>query len=321
MVSVSRKKIKGKYYAYMNRSFRLPDGKVVTISKRLGKTDESKNLKLIEKKYMEFMIEKECEIAGNWAANKYRTNYVFSQDAIRKLEKIRINYNYLLKKMDKTRKKDIFDRFTANFTYDSNAIEGSSLTLKDVSIIIFDKETVTGKPLREIYETRNSRQVTDLILKKKFKISHSDIIRLHRILMKDIDSRKGYKKIPNIIFRSDKEVHTTLPENVRKEMTDLINWCNASKMHPLETASVFHGRFEKIHPFEDGNGRVGRFLINVILINKGYPPIIVRKTSRQAYMSSLLAFDSGYEDKLKNFLLNRFKDTFGKFFEIYVKYA
>ncbi|MDI6721719.1 MAG: Fic family protein, partial [Candidatus Aenigmarchaeota archaeon] len=205
---------------------------------------------------------------------------------------------------------------------DSNAIEGNSLTLKDVSIVIFDNENIAGKSLREIYETRNSRIVTGMVLKKKFSVNNRDIIKMHRLLMKDIDVRIGYKKIPNIIYRTEKEVQTTPPERVEKEMTQLIKWYESNKkIHPLELAAIFHGNFEKIHPFEDGNGRVGRFLINVILIENGYPPVIIRKTSRQAYMSALAAFDSGYEDKLKRFILDRFKDTYRKFFEIYVKYA
>ncbi len=147
---------------------------------------------------------------------------------------MRTDYGRLVKKMDKARMKDVFDRFTANFTYDSNAIEGSSLTLKDVSVIMFDRESVAGKPLREIYETRNSRMVVEMILKGKFDITHKDIIRMHRILMKDIVQRIGYKKIPNVIYRAEKEVHTTAPENVEKEMSAMIRWYKSSNLHPLK---------------------------------------------------------------------------------------
>jgi Fic family protein len=321
MVSITWKKIKGRKYAYISHSFRLPDGKVNTVTKRLKEGEETKNRKRVVEKYKEFFAEKEKDLHAKWAVENYRTGYVFSPEEIKKTEEMRVAYGYLIKRLDKVRLKDVFDRFTANFTYDSNAIEGSSLTLKDVAVIMFDKESVPNKPLREIYETRNSRLVVDMILKKKFKISHNDIIRMHRILMKDVDVRTGYKKIPNVIFRAEKEVHTAPPENVEKEMSKLIDWFHGSDLHPLEKAAIFHGRFEKIHPFEDGNGRVGRFLVNVILVNNSYPPLIIRKTTRQAYMSALMAFDTGYQDKLKRFFLGRFKDTFRKFFEIYIKYA
>ncbi|MBI2578335.1 MAG: Fic family protein [Candidatus Aenigmarchaeota archaeon] len=321
MVRVSWKRIGGRKYAYLAHSIRLPDGTVTTITKRLEEGDERKGSGALARKYSAFLSEKEKDMAGKWATKHYNGSYIFSSEEMRKIEAAGVGYARLLKKLDKARKKDILDRFTANFTYDSNAIEGNSLTLKDVAIVMFEKETVPGKPLREIYETRNSRAVVELIMRRKLGITQKDIIRMHRILMRDIDTRTGYKRIPNVIFRAEREVPTTPPEDVEKEMGKLIEWYNNSGLHPLEKAAIFHGRFEKIHPFEDGNGRVGRFLINVILVNSGYPPLIIRKTSRRAYMSALTAFDNGHEDKLKRLMLRHFKDTFRKFFEIYIRYA
>ena len=206
MVAVSWKEIRGKKYAYLNYSFRLPDGRVVTITKRLKEGEETKSKSILVRKYRDFFIEKERLLSANWAVNRYKISYIFSAEEIKKIEAMRLAYRYLIKKLDKVRLKDVFDRFTAIFTYDSNAIEGSSLTLKDVAVIMFDKESVQNKPLREIYETRNSRIVVDMILEKKFRISHEDITRMHRLLMKDIDVRAGYKKIPNVIYRAEKEV-------------------------------------------------------------------------------------------------------------------
>jgi len=322
MVSISRKKIKGRIYKYLSKSVRLPGGRVTTIVKLLKPGENIKDVGALWKKYEDYFDPKEKELLVKWSVKTYEKSYVFSEEELRKAEVIKVSYRRLIKKLDKQRLKDVFDRFTVNFTYDSNAIEGNSLTLKDVSVIVFNNETVSGKSLREIFETRNSRQVVDMILAKKFSISHKDIVKMHNVLMRDIDTRKGYKKIPNIIYRTEREVKTTPPELVEKEMTKLIDWYNKSaNIHPLERAAIFHGKFERIHPFEDGNGRVGRFLINVILVSNGYPPLIIRKTSRIAYMSSLSAFDSGYEDKFKRFLLQKFKETYRKFFEVYVKYA
>lgn len=321
MAYISWKTIKGKRYAYLIRSSRLPDGKITKISKHLVHGDEKKNPKILAKKYGKHFDKKEAEMAAKWALQQYKTGNILSEEEIRKTETIRVAYNRLIKKLGKEQLKDVFDRFTANFTYDSNAIEGNSLTLKDVAIVMFEKETIPNKSLHEIYETRNSRAVVDMILRKRFKVTHKDIIKMHHMLMRDIDPRRGYKKIPNIIYRQEKEVHTTPPENVEKEMTKLIDWFNASKIHPLERTAIFHGRFEKVHPFEDGNGRVGRFLINIMLVNNGYPPLIIRKTSRHAYVSALTAFDNSYEDKLKRFILERFKKTYKKFFEVYAEYV
>ena len=95
---------------------------------------------------------------------------------------------------------------------------------------------------------------------------------------------------------------------------------NKDNIPPLQKAALFHGKFEKIHPFEDGNGRVGRLLINIILLNNGYPPLIIRKTHRVSYFNALEAFDNGHPDKLYRFLLEKYKNTYEKFFKVYVKY-
>ncbi len=308
------KTIKGKKYRYVVKSIRLPDGSVKQLS-RLVKSDKSST------KLTDYFLSKEIEANVKFALSQFKPGNVFIAEEIAKIEKMRVHYKHLLKKLTEADIRDMFDRFTANFTYDSNAIEGNSLTLKDVQIVMFENAVIKGKNLREIYETRNSRTVVDLILKKKFDISHESIIKIHKILMRDIDTRVGYKKIPNFIV--GRNFGTTPPERVHEEMEKLIRFHNDAigKTHPLEIAAELHGRFERIHPFSDGNGRVGRFLINVVLADNGYPPLIIRKTARDSYMNVLGAFDNGYGDKLKRFLLERYKETFRKFFEIYIKYA
>ena len=314
MVHISEKTIKGKRYTYLVSSIRLPDGSIKKMSK-IVKTRQP-NIK----KYSDYFLEKEKELNTNWALEKFGTNKVLGKDDIRKVESIRIEYKYLVRKLTKEQIKDVLDRFIVNFTYDSNALEGNSLTLKDVAIVIFEKMYPKDKDLREIYETRNSRSVLDLLLKKKFKISHESIIKMHKMLMKDIDTRSGYKKIPNFLI--GKRLQTTPPEKVYSEMTKLIEWYeeNIEKVHPILAASIFHSRFEKIHPFEDGNGRVGRFLVNIILVNNGYPPLIVRKTSRTAYFTCLEASDNNHYDKIQRFFIEKFKNTYKNFFEVYIKY-
>jgi Fic family protein len=142
---------------------------------------------------------------------------------------------------------------------------------------------------------------------------------MHKLLVKDMGVQEGYKRIPNYVI--GRKVETTLPEDVEKEMNDLIDWVKKEKsMHPIQKAALLHGRFEKIHPFDDGNGRVGRFLINVLLINEGYAPLIIRKSQRIAYMKALEDFDNGYTKNLERFLLDKYKNTFKNFFQIYVKY-
>ncbi|MBU0957963.1 MAG: Fic family protein [Nanoarchaeota archaeon] len=307
------KTIKGKKYKYAVKSVRLPDGKSISLEK-VYKNETKKQLN-------EFFDKKEMQENYNFILKRSKPDHILTQEEFNKIEQIKFDYKKIIKKLSKTSLKDLFDRFTANFTYESNALEGNSLTLKDVAIVMFENASIKNKDLREIYETRNSRKVIDLIIKNKFKISHENIIKIHKILTKDLDIQQGYKKVPNVII--GRKLKTTPPEKVHKEMNNLINWYNKNKeiIHPIKLVSIFHGRFEHIHPFEDGNGRVGRLLINLILMKNKYPPLIIRKSQRIKYINSLEHFDSNREDYLLRFLLERFKDTYKKFFEIYIKYV
>ncbi len=318
MAHISTKRISGKEYTYLIKSVRLPDSSVKKLAKLIKEKGSRKGL---ENKYSVYFLEKEKEANIQWALKTFTADNIFTEEEIRKIEAIRIDYKRILKKLSKEQKKDIFDRFIVNFTYESNALEGNSLTLKDVAIVIFDKMSIEGKDLREIYETRNSRKVLDLVLAGRFAIGHESIIKIHTLLMKDIDTRQGYKKLPNFLL--GKRLETTPPEKVYSEMAKLIEWYNQNigKMHPLQAASIFHSKFEKIHPFEDGNGRTGRFLVNAILVNNGYPPLIIRKTSRTAYFSCLEAADNNHYNKIERFFLEKFKKTYRNFFEIYAKYV
>ena len=138
--------------------------------------------------------------------------------------------------------------------------------------------------------------------------------------MKDMDVPVGYKKLPNFVLGSS--LKTSLPENVYNDMNDLIKWYNnnVGRIHTLELSALFHGRFLKIHPFQDGNGRVARILSNAILINNKYPPLIIRTTLRQKYLHSLQASDRGSSINLMRLFIERYKETFKKFFEVYAKY-
>ena len=318
MVYFSEKTINGKKYIYLMKSIRLPDGKVVSLQKII---DKKGNLEKLGEKYRSFFEQKEKEAYANFAARNYNTAGVYSKDELAKIEAMKVDYQSLIKGFSKEQHKDVFDRFIANFTYESNAIEGSSLTLKDVSIVMFEERSLEGKDLREIWETRNSREVMEKILNGKFKINEKDIIKMHKMLMKNIDGRIGYKQFPNEILGSS--VKLTPPEKVEEEMGKLVGLYekNSDRLHPLQMSAVFHGKFERIHPFADGNGRVGRFIVTAMLINEGYPPLIIRKTHREAYIKAIEDFQRGYATNLERFFLEKYKKTFEKFFAVYAKYV
>ncbi len=317
MVYIRTRVISGRTYRYLSKSVRLQDGSVRSIQKLVKEelsTDE------LYGKYADYFANAQARLDLERVLSLYGTDPIYTKQQVGKVEAMRMGYKRLLSRLTPAQKRDVFDRFVANYTYDSNALEGNSLTLKDVSLVLFENKAADGKDLREIYETRNSRKVLDLVLEGKFRVREKDIIRMHALFMEDIDERRGYKMLPNYLLGRD--VPLTPPEKVREETQKLISWYDVSlkRTHPLKLAALFHGRFLRIHPFEDGNGRVGRFLSNVILTANDYPPIIIRRTMRASYLKCLADYDRGYTANLERFFLEKYKKTYEDFFAVYAKY-
>lgn len=316
MAFVITKNIKGKKYFYFEASVRLHTGlkKFSLYMKNYLPSDKE-----VLSVYEHQLKEKITRALTASAAEYYGTNGIFTQETIEKMERMKLGYKELLKQLTSKQYQDIIDRFAVNFTYESNAIEGNSLTLKDVTMLFHENTTPHGTHLRDIHETLNTRKALTLLFYHKIKIREKDILALHETLVQDTGVSFGYKKFPNFLL--GRNVQTTAPENVVLEMQKLLLWYHSqTKMHPLQKAALFHARFEKIHPFEDGNGRVGRILLNAILLEHGYPPLIIRKTQRVAYFAALGAADKNHHDKLFRFLIEKYKKTYQQFFEVYVRY-
>ena len=318
MAFISSKMINGKKRHYLEKSIRLLDGNVKKFSVYLKDYNPKGKYKELGY-YKKLLDNKAYNESIEFASKYYRKLNVFSEDLLKRLEEIKLDYNKITKKLSHNQTQDVIDRFTVNFTYESNAIEGNSLTIKDVTMILQEKKVIKNKDLREIYETVNTKEAMNLIFSNKLKINEDDIKKLHQILVKNTGINYGYKEIPNILI--GRNVKTTAPEKVKQEMDKLIEGYQQNKdMHPLQKVADFHGKFERIHPFEDGNGRTGRLLINIMLLEYGYPPLIIRKSHKINYFNALSAFDNNSESKLYWFLIGKYKSTYRKFFEIYVKY-
>jgi Fic family protein len=118
-------------------------------------------------------------------------------------------------------------------------------------------------------------------------INHETICSIHDELLENIDARKGYRTTGVRVFKAN--FKSTPAPYVKTDMELLLKWYreNKNKLHPLVIAIIFHHKFEKIHPFMDGNGRTGRMLLNYILLKNNYPPTIIRKKNRTAYLEKL----------------------------------
>lgn len=171
--------------------------------------------------------------------------------------------------------------FRVEWTYNSNAIEGNTLSLIETKLVLEDGLTVGGKKLREHFEVINHSEAISYvqdIVNRDLELSEVVVKSIHQLVLKNIDDQNAgrYRMINVGISGSQHNPphYTVVPEN----MEQLIQWYHQEKtlLHPVELAAQFHFRFVYIHPFTDGNGRTARLLMNLILMCFGYPPAIVK---------------------------------------------
>ncbi|QQG39414.1 MAG: Fic family protein [Candidatus Aenigmatarchaeota archaeon] len=185
-----------------------------------------------------------------------------------------------------------YEYFVSLFTYDSNAIEGNTLTLEETAQLLFEG-IVPPKSLREVNEALNHKKAFDALLAYRGDMSKKLVCKLHELVVKDtlrkeLEPQTGKYRSVQVYIRGV-DWFPPKPKNVPREMKNLLSWYskNRKKLHPVVLASYFHAAFEMAHPFVDGNGRVGRLLMNFILRKNGYPMVNVPNRIKRRYYAAL----------------------------------
>lgn len=188
--------------------------------------------------------------------------------------------------------KNLKDWFRVELTYTSNAIEGNTLTRQETALILEKGITVEGRTLTEHLEAINHAQALDFIEtlaeKKREELFQPDILAIHGFILAKIDYANAgrYRSVPVRIAGS--RVIMPNPARVPQLMGEFEKWLHSpNEYHPVKLAADAHYKLVSIHPFIDGNGRVSRLLMDLLLIQSGYPPALIRKEDRGRYINSL----------------------------------
>jgi len=227
--------------------------------------------------------------------------------------------------------KTVEEKLLIEWTYNSNAIEGSTLTQGETLFFLKNGLTVEGKPFKDYIDARNHAEAIEFlydVVKNNREISTSLIKEFNAFLLSGIKStpaidRDGnktekkaapgeYKILPNHVLQNDGTIHKYVePIQVAPEMENLCGWIkdNIDKTHPVKVAAVAHYNMVRIHPFDDGNGRGARILMNLILINMGFPPAIIKNENRRKYIEALTEADKGNLNKFTEFIAEACIDT------------
>ena len=278
---IKRRKGNADYY-YLQHSYRR-EGKVITKERYLGK-EIPNNLEEIKKKLL----------------HDTQENFM-----LEKLEKIRSDFQKEWKKYPESAKQRQMQELAIIFTYNTNAIEGSKVTLEETRAILED-QIAPNKPLRDIKETEAHAKIFLDMLKEKEPISQSLLLRWHEELFKETKADiAGRFRTWQVSVGSYFAPHWS---KIEKSMAQLTTFVNETPMNPVEIAIRAHYIFVKIHPFGDGNGRIDRLLMNYILWKNGYPMFVTENTKKKAYYKSLEKSEEGF----RNYLMRRYIATHNK---------
>lgn len=183
--------------------------------------------------------------------------------------------------------KRLQETFLIEYTYNSNAIEGSTLTLQETALVL-EGLTIYQKPLKHHLEAVGHRDAflfVQQLVSDKVRMSESLIKQIHALVLMDSPEDRGiYRRVAVRISGAHHE--PTQPLHIAEQMEALVAEFRNLRLHPIEAAALFHLKFEGIHPFIDGNGRTGRLIMNFTLMQHGYPPIDVKFTDRKRYYDS-----------------------------------
>lgn len=230
---------------------------------------------------------------------------------MKKIEDVMNEWNALQPLSDRDREM-LSRRFTIDFNYNSNHIEGNTLTYGQTEILLMFGKIVGEADARDVHEMTASnvglKMMKEEALLKETPLTQQFIRTLHKTLLREdytvyrtlsggvqtsyVIHAGQYKTRPNsVITRYGDQFEYATPEETPALMSDLVDWYNdaerSGKFTPIELAAIFHYRYIRIHPFEDGNGRIARLMVNYILTRHEYPMIVVRSRKKKEYLEAL----------------------------------
>ncbi len=294
-----------KEYYYLTKNIRISPNKWKKIRIYIG--DKKPNRKDINKHAKE--IEKKIKQEG---LTKHKFSYLNNENA-ETLQDLKESYNEWLRHIPPKVKKKIDEEFVIRFTYNSNAIEGNRLTLRQTALILKDKVIPSGVRAEDYNEAINGKECLDYFKKYKGDFNKKLLLKVNDILTKNTGVIYG-GRIRFFDVKIDGSNHIPPKhEELNSHILNLFKWysANKNKLHTFELATIVHAKIAWIHPFEDGNGRTARALMNFILMKKGYPMFFIPYEKREKYYNALEIADGGdykkYVSKMLSLIIDQIR--------------
>lgn len=300
---LEKQKKKSGLYFYIVENIRKTSGRLKNASSsgRWEKVRIYLGKNLSRKELERLMKSKKTELDKKAGKARKLSDPLFglvSEEQKKKLEQIKESYLGNKQKVTGSVYENYYEHFVTEFTYDTNAIEGSTVTLQETALILFDKIVPEGKSLKEINEVQNHKDTFDFMLGYKGDVNRAFVLKLHKLLMHNILWKHSGRFRDVQVYVRGASFTPPPPREVEKQFKQLMLWYRSNKRryHPVIVAAYFHHVFESIHPFRDGNGRVGRLLLDFTLRKNGFPMINIKNKEKAKYYDAL---EAGHKADLK----------------------
>ncbi|MFH1286100.1 MAG: Fic family protein [Candidatus Micrarchaeota archaeon] len=299
MVYLERIERDGRVYYYITKSFRVGEKKWTKIRKYAGDKPPSEEQ---TKKATEEIEEEALKRGVVKLASKH--GYL-SDDEAEKLQDLKEVFNRWYGKLGAVERKKYEDDFVVRFTYNSNAIEGNRLSLRETSMILTENIIPAGATPNDYNEAINSRDCYEFIKKYDGELNQKFLLGVHKLLTKNTNCKVvGSYRDHNVRISGSEWIPPSY-EKVKGAMAKVFQWCYSAKkkLHPVELGAILHNKIVRIHPFADGNGRTSRVVMNWILMKNKFPMFCVELRDKIRYYGAIEEGDKGKDEAMVHYIV------------------
>ena len=265
MATIRKRRLGNKDYFYLEHTFKI-GGKVKKGEKYLGQ-EIPKNIEELKQDFF---------------------HTIFRERWFKVLETIKVNSTKDFKAMPKSAREKFIENFMIKFTYDTNRIEGSTLSLKETANLL-ERGIAPKKPIEDVKETEAHKKAFYDMVGCNKDLSLNKVLYWHRMLFKDTKPDIAGRIRKHSVAVAGSKTEFPFPAELEVLLRDFFKWYhkNKSKLNPVELAALVHLKFVSIHPFSDGNGRMSRLIMNFVLHNAQYLMLNIHYANRDSYYTAL----------------------------------
>lgn len=299
MVYIERLERNGKTYYYVSKNFRVGPRKWRKIREYAGEKPPSKE------KIKKLVVEIEKQARKEGLVKMIKKHVFLTNEEAEQLQDLRNIFIKWYGKIDEFSKNKYEDDFLVRFTYNSNAIEGNRLSLRETSMVLTENIIPAGASPNDYNEAINSKDCVEFIKTYKNELNQKFLLKVHRLLTKNTKCRIAGDYRDSNVRISGSEWIPPSAEKLKKEMKAFFQWYYHARkrLHPVELAAVSHNKLVRIHPFTDGNGRTARTIMNWLLSKNRFPMLYIETKDKINYYNAIEEGDKGNDAVFVHYII------------------